>query len=51
MTQYISVKLPKSLADEIDKVLRNSSLGYSSRAEVVKDAVRDLLSKIKQEEA
>jgi Arc/MetJ-type ribon-helix-helix transcriptional regulator len=42
---YVSVSLPKSFVNKIDELMENSDLGYSSRAEVIKDAVRDLLLK------
>jgi len=46
MTQYVSVKLPKVLGQEIDGILKPH--GYSSRAEFVKDAVRSHLVKVKE---
>ena len=49
MTSYFTVKLPRSLIKQIDAVLEQQNLGYVSRAELVKDAVRDLLAKIKLE--
>jgi len=39
--EYIFVKLPKSLLDEVDKELGKH--GYRSRSEFLKDAVRSLL--------
>ena len=45
MTSYVTVRLPKELVDQIDIFLQAQSLGYSSRAEVVKDAVRSFLEK------
>lgn len=48
--EYVTVKLPKQVTDEIDNAMEHEakSMGYSSRADFVKDAVRDLLQKIKQ---
>jgi metal-responsive CopG/Arc/MetJ family transcriptional regulator len=41
---YVTVKIPKELAREIDEFIEESkNLGYISRAELVKDAVRRLL--------
>lgn len=37
---YISVSLPKDLIKKVDEVLSNKELGYSSRPEFIKDAVR-----------
>jgi len=42
--EYVSLKLPKEMGDEIDEVLKEGS--YASRAEFVKDAIRRLLEKI-----
>ena len=44
---YVGVNIPASLTDEIDKIIDSKSLGYTSRAEFVKDATRQLLNKIK----
>ena len=48
VTGYVTIKLPKSLVEQIDEVLEQQSLGYASRAELVKDAVRKLLAANKQ---
>jgi len=48
VTGYVTIKLPKDLVEQIDLVLEKQSLGYSSRAEIVKDAVRGFLGKIKR---
>jgi metal-responsive CopG/Arc/MetJ family transcriptional regulator len=40
---YIYVNLPKKLVNRIDNVIQNRAHGYSSRAEFVKDAVREKL--------
>jgi metal-responsive CopG/Arc/MetJ family transcriptional regulator len=37
---YISVSLPKSLIKKLDEVLENTHLGYKSRPDIIKDAVR-----------
>ena len=49
MTNYITVRLPKELVDQIDAFLERQNLGYTSRAELVKDAVRSFLTKMRQE--
>lgn len=38
--KYTNVALPEELAIEIDSVIEKSSLGYSSRAQFVIEAVR-----------
>jgi len=42
--EYITVKIPKTMGDEIDGILPSGF--YASRAEFVKDAVRRLLEKL-----
>ncbi len=37
---YVTLKIPKALADEIDQIIQSGTLGYRSRAELVADAVR-----------
>jgi metal-responsive CopG/Arc/MetJ family transcriptional regulator len=44
MTNYVTVKLPKELIQKIDTFLDEQNLGYTSRAEIVKDAVRTFLT-------
>jgi len=43
---YITLKLPRALADEIDHVIEAGILGYRSRAELVSDAVRRRLEQL-----
>ena len=38
---YVTVKIPKELAEAIDKIV--GSYGFRSRSEVIKEALRDLL--------
>jgi len=45
MTDYATVRLPKELVDQIDSFLKKQTLGYTSRAEIVKDALRSFLEK------
>ena len=37
---YVTVKVPKALADQIDQMVEQGILGYRSRAEMVNDAIR-----------
>jgi hypothetical protein len=46
--QYVNVKIPIELADEVDKILDKKLLGYRSRAEFVAEAVRDKLIQVKK---
>ncbi len=47
VSRYVSVKIPKELMDEIDKIVSTGTLGYRSRIEFIKDAVRDKLLRLK----
>ncbi len=46
--QYVNVKIPIELADEVDKVLEKKTLGYRSRAEFVAESIRAKLLEIKK---
>jgi len=37
---YVTVRIPRQLADEIDEIIRSGTLGYRSRAEMVNEALR-----------
>jgi hypothetical protein len=43
---YVTLKIPKTLADEIDKMIRSKTLGYRSRAELASDAIRRRLEQL-----
>ena len=43
MARYVTLKLPVDLVTEVDKLV--GKYGYTSRPEVVKDALRDFLQK------
>ena len=47
---YTSVSLPDNLLQEIDIVIKNEELGYSSRSEFIKEALRIHLIRIKFEQ-
>ena len=38
--RYTNVSLPQDLIDEVDKIIKESSLGYQSRADFCKEAIR-----------
>lgn len=48
VTKYTNIGLPDDLIKAIDNVIKNSKLGYKSRGEFVKEAVRSSLMKIKK---
>lgn len=41
--QYVTVRLPKELMDKIDRIIKLGLMGYKSRAEFIKEAIRDKL--------
>jgi metal-responsive CopG/Arc/MetJ family transcriptional regulator len=41
--RYVNVSIPEELAKEIDKFIEKSKYGYRSRAEVVIEAIRNLI--------
>ncbi len=43
---YVTLKIPKALADEIDHVIESGTLGYRSRAELASDAIRRRLEQL-----
>ena len=43
---YVTVKLPKGLADLIDEVIESGRFGYRTRGEFVSEAVRRLLKEL-----
>lgn len=46
VSKYTNVALPEDLIKEIDKVVKESGLGYKSRGELVKEAVRNFLKNL-----
>lgn len=43
---YVTLKVPKALADEIDQLIKSGTLGYRSRAEMVNDAIRHRIEEL-----
>ena len=43
MRRYTNVALPVDLIEQIDTVIKKKGMGYKSRGEFVKEAVRNLL--------
>ncbi|MBD3249146.1 ribbon-helix-helix protein, CopG family [Candidatus Woesearchaeota archaeon] len=48
MRKYTNVALPEDLIGQIDAIIKKTGLGYKSRGEFVKEAVRNLLKDIKK---
>jgi metal-responsive CopG/Arc/MetJ family transcriptional regulator len=47
MRKYTNIALPDDLVEQIDKIIKKQGLGYKSRGEFVKEAVRNSLREIK----
>ncbi len=47
MNKYKNIALPNDLVEKIDNIIKKSNLGYKSRGEFTKEAVRILLRTIK----
>lgn len=46
VSKYTNIALPDELINEIDKVIKESGLGYKSRGEIAKEAVRKFLKEL-----
>ncbi len=46
-SHYKNIALPNDLIERIDSVIKNSKMGYKTRGEFVKEAVRALLKQLK----
>lgn len=47
MRRYTNVALPSDLIEQIDKIIKKKGMGYKSRGEFVKEAVRSSLKTLK----
>ena len=41
MRKYKNIALPNELINKIDSIIKHSKLGYKTRAEFVKEAIRN----------
>jgi metal-responsive CopG/Arc/MetJ family transcriptional regulator len=48
MRKYTNVALPDDLIMQINSIINKRGLGYKSRGEFVKEAVRNLLKELKK---
>ncbi len=46
MGKYRNIALPEDLIERIDGVIKKSKMGYKTRGEFVKEAVRTLLKEL-----
>ncbi|MEM3383655.1 MAG: ribbon-helix-helix domain-containing protein [Nitrososphaerales archaeon] len=44
--KFVSISLPKDLIDKIDLIIKAGTLGYDSRPEFIKEAIRKRLSEL-----
>ncbi|MCP8309740.1 MAG: ribbon-helix-helix protein, CopG family [archaeon] len=44
--KFVSISLPKDLVDKVDLIIKAGTLGYDSRPEFIKEAVRKRLSEL-----
>jgi len=44
--RYVTISLPESFVKKIDEVIDNKDFGYSSRAEFVKESIRNRLREL-----
>jgi len=47
-SKYVNVSITEDLAKLLDKTLKNTELGYRSRAEFISEAIREKIQKITQ---
>lgn len=43
LKRYVNIPLPEELAKQIDKVIETAELGYKTKSEFIKEAVREKL--------
>jgi metal-responsive CopG/Arc/MetJ family transcriptional regulator len=46
INHYKNIALPNDLVERIDLIIKNSKMGYKTRGELVKEAVRGLLKEL-----
>ena len=44
---YVTIKIPKELADQIDQIIQSGKLGYRSRAELVTESIRRRIEQLR----
>ena len=46
MGRYTNIPLPEELTKRVDKIIKTAELGYKTKSEFVKEAVREKLLKL-----
>ena len=44
MTKWKTVQIPEELVNQVDEVIKSGKYGYTSRAELIRAAIRALLA-------
>ena len=47
-SKYTNVSFPDDLIDEVDKIVDNNTLGYQSRADFCKEALRTAIKEFRK---
>jgi len=48
--KYVSVSIPEALANKVDEILESGNWGFRTRAEIVNEALREFLLRLKSSE-
>lgn len=48
MRRYTNIPLPDELANQIDRIIQKQGLGYKTKSEFVKEAVREKLIELRR---
>lgn len=48
--KYVSISIPQELAHRVDEILAEGDWGYRSRAEIINEALREYLMRLKAAE-
>lgn len=43
MNEYINIPLPEELAKQIEKIIQEANIGYKTKTEFIKEAMREKL--------
>ena len=46
MRKYTNIPLPDELAEQIDRLIKTANLGYKTKSEFIKEAVREKLIRL-----
>jgi Arc/MetJ-type ribon-helix-helix transcriptional regulator len=49
--KYRSVRLPEELIEKVEDIIKKGDLGYKSKSEFIKEAIREKLEKIREQQS